>query len=450
MSLAAPTELVGLTGGKGVMLASPVPADVAAVGYVEHELAAAGTATAYRAVGELSADGRWTFGPAGSAPYRTRVVVRRPVAAERFSGTAVVEWLNVSSGHDADVIWATNHEEITRRGHAWVGVSAQLIGVAGGPVLASPVEGADAPGLVGTDPERYGSLVHPGDGFAFDLFTQTARSVRDGTLLGGLTPRLVLAAGQSQSAYAMVTYVNGVEPLVRGLFDGYLLHSRGLGALNLAAPGQPAGLHALTATSPVLVREDTTTPVLIVQAEGDLNQVLHSLGSRQDDLEHVRTWEVAGAAHADQHTVGPFADLLGCGVDVNDAPMHVVVKAALRALETWARGGTPPPASPRITTAGGEIVRDGDGIALGGIRTPPVDVPVDVLSGIPGPNPSVICQLFGSTIALPAARVAELYPSRAHYLARYTAAVDRLVADGFALAEDREALLAYAQPDRIS
>ncbi|MBL7500932.1 hypothetical protein I6A84_10030 [Frankia sp. CNm7] len=430
-------------------MASPVPAETAAAGYVEREYAAAGTATAYRADGGLTSEGRWTFEAASTAPYRTRIVVRRPAADADFSGTAVVEWLNVSSGQDADVVWANNHEEITRRGHAWVGVSAQLIGVQGGPVLASTVEGATARGLVGTDPERYDSLVHPGDGFAFDLFTQAARAVRAGTLLGGLVPRLVLAAGQSQSAYALVTYINGVEPLVRRLFDGYLLHSRGLGALNLAAPGQPAGLHELEATSPKLIRVDTAAPVLIVQAEGDLTHVLNSLGSRQDDTQTVRTWEVAGAAHADRHTIGPFADLLGCGVDVNDAPMHVVVKAALRALETWVRDGTPPATSPRIETSGGEVVRDADGIALGGIRTPPVDVPVDVLSGVPGPNPSVICQLFGSTIALPAERVAALYSSRDEYLARFEAATGRLIAAGFALPEERDALLGHAQPDRI-
>lgn len=329
-------------------------------------------------------------------------------------------------------------------------MSAQLIGVAGGPVTASTIEGSEAPGLVGTDPERYGGLVHPGDGFAFDIFTQAARVVRTGgELFGGVTPSVLLAWGQSQSAYALVTYLNGVEPSTHGLFDGYLLHSRGLGALNLAAPGRPAGLQELAATSPVVIRADTATPVLMVQAEGDLNQVLHSLGSRQDDTEKVRTWEVAGAAHADRHTVGAFADLLGCGVAINDAPTHVVIKAALRALEGWVREGIEPATSSRIETAGGDIVRDDDGIARGGIRVPPVEVPVDVLSGIPGPNPSLICQLLGSTVPLPAERVAALYPSRDEYLARFTASADRLISWGFALAEDRDALLGYAQPDRV-
>ena len=36
-------------------------------------------------------------------------------------------------------------------------------------------EGIVGAGLKGIDPERYGSLQHPGDAFAFDIFTQVAR-----------------------------------------------------------------------------------------------------------------------------------------------------------------------------------------------------------------------------------------------------------------------------------
>ena len=96
-----------------------------------------------------------------------------------------------------------------------------------------------------------------------------------------------------------------------------------------------------------------------------------------------------------------------------------------------------------------EIRRDADGIALGGIRTPPVDVPVDVLSGVPGPNPDLLCILLGSTTPLPAERLAELYPSRADYEQRYAAAADEVIEAGFVLEDDRDALLAFADPSRI-
>src|SRR5262249_3872079 len=129
-------ELSGeLSGGNGVFIGSPIPVDLRRVGYVGGGDAASGTGTAYAATGSLRVGGLWSFAPDAAAPYRTRVLVRRPADRARFSGTVVVEWLNVSGGVDADPEWATVHEEILRRGDVWVGVSAQRIGVMGGPVL---------------------------------------------------------------------------------------------------------------------------------------------------------------------------------------------------------------------------------------------------------------------------------------------------------------------------
>ncbi|MEW6271454.1 MAG: alpha/beta hydrolase domain-containing protein [Thermodesulfobacteriota bacterium] len=216
-----------LTGGSGPFIGEAVSPRLEDFGYVQREYVAAGTASSYRAVGALGADGRWTFEPELEAPYRTRVLVRRPADAADFSGTVIVEWLNVSGGVDAGPDYTSLEEEIVRRGHAWVGVSAQLIGVEGGPVLviAPGAEGLAGRGLKGLDPARYGSLAHPGDGFSFDIFTQAARALRAGDGLGGLRPDVVLAAGESQSAIALVTYYDGVQPLT-GAFDGFLVHSR--------------------------------------------------------------------------------------------------------------------------------------------------------------------------------------------------------------------------------
>ena len=441
-----------LTGGHGIALASAIKVDLAAAGYVEHEYVAAGTATSYRAKGGLTRNGRWTFTDAGTAPYRTRVVVRRPASAADFSGTVVVEWLNVSAGSDADPVWSDTHEELMRRGDAWIGVSAQMIGVVGGPILTPAKGGATASnGIRGSDPARYGSLVHPGDGYSFDIYTQVAQALRNGgAALGGPKSKQVLAAGDSQSSYALVSYLDGVQPRTHE-FDGFLVQSRGRTGLPLAAPGQPADLVAARFDPPPIIRTDTDVPVLEVQTESDLD-ILESLQARQPDNRHFRLWEVAGTAHADAHLLGPFASALKCGVPVNNAPFHIVLKAAVRALQTWVDTGTPPPRAPRITVTNGrhpKIARDADGIAEGGVRTPPVDVPVEVLSGIPGPEQLLLCQLFGSTTPLPQGRLAALYPSRDVYVQRYTAAVDRTIRAGFALPDDRDALLAYAQPSRI-
>jgi len=113
--------------------------------------------------------------------------------------------------------------------------------------------------------------------------------------------------------------------------------------------------------------------------------------------------------------------------------------------------GTPPVAAPRLemNDAGSEIARNADGIALGGIRTPPVDVPVDVLSGAPGPSMEILCLLLGSTTPLPDTRLAELYPNRATYQQKYAAAADQAIKAGYVLDVDRDALIGFSQPGRI-
>ena len=111
-----------------------------------------------------------------------------------------------------------------------------------------------------------------------------------------------------------------------------------------------------------------------------------------------------------------------------------------------------PPIAPRIELTEGAtpaIVRDSDGIALGGLRTPTVDTPVRVLSGVQGPSGSVICLLSGSTTPLPADRLAQLYASRDDYQAKYDEGVDAAIAAGYVLADDRAALEGYAHPELV-
>jgi hypothetical protein len=423
-------------------------------GYVAHEFVAAGTASSYEADGALADDGRWRFVPDARAAYRTRVLVLRPEAAAKASGTVVVEWLNVSGGADANPEYAMLAEEIARQGHTWVGVSAQRIGVEGGAVLVSvpDASGVAGKGLKAIDPERYGSLTHPGDGFAFDIYTQIARALRQGGApLAGAEPERLIAAGESQSAFALTTYYDGVQPLTEA-FDGFFVHSRGASSLPLVAAGASADLAgSLGGTHPIL-RDDLGAPVLELQSEGDLTGLLDSSASRQPDSDHFRLWEVAGTAHADTRLVGERASTLDCGVPINNGPMHVVAKAALRSLDDWLRSGTAPPTAERIELtrdASPKVARDADGIALGGIRTPPVDVPVDVLSGDPGPKSDIICLLLGSTTPLSDARLAELYVSRADYVRKYSEATDLTITSGFALEDDRDALQAFAQPERF-
>ncbi len=421
-------------------------------GYVQREFVAKGRATSYKAEGELTGNGKWTFVPDATADYRTRIVVRRPENREKASGTVVVEWLNVSGGIDANPDWASFSDEISRKGHTWVGVSAQRIGIEGGPVLVA-VPGFEelvGKGLKVMDPVRYGSLAHPGDGYSFDILTQVARAVRTGgPAIGGITPQSVLVAGESQSAIALTTYYNGVQPVTKA-FDGFFVHSRAFAGLPLVGPGESADLvGAMTQSKLTTFRDDLAAPVMGLQAESDVIGVLNSYAVRQPDSKTFRLWEVAGTAHADQHLLGPVASSLDCGVPINAGPMYLVAGAALRSLDAWVRGGAAPPEAPRLDVTEGEkpaINRTDDGIAKGGVRTPPLDVPIEVLSGAAGPAESLICILMGSTKPLAPERIAQLYPSREAYEKAYAEATDKAVKAGFLLDDDREAIKGFSRP----
>lgn len=445
-----------LTGGNGINLGSARtgPA-VPTSGWVEAEYAASGTATSYQSAGPLPADGRFRLTEGPTAEYRTRIVVRRPRRPAAFNGTVIVEWLNVSGGLDAAPEFTYLRSEIVRRGYAWVGVSAQMIGVEGGTVAVRvpQAEAAGAgKGIKNIDPARYGDLVHPGDAFSYDIYTQVARSLRSPQgvdVLGPLTPKRVLAAGESQSAFALTTYVDGVQPLTHE-FDGFLIHSRAGGPMPLGEPGQAIDVAGTITQPPVKIRTDGRAPIIVVQTETDILGILAAYPARQRDSARFRWWEVAGTAHADQFQVGAQADALGCPEPVNNGPSRFILRTALRDLDHWVRTGAAPPRAPRfaIDPATKAYVRDQYGNVKGGIRTPLVDVPVDTLSG-EAAGSSIVCILFGFTRPLTAEQLGTRYSSRDAYRRQYRAAARRAIAAGFVLADDRPDLMTMAQPERI-
>ena len=150
----------------------------------------------------------------------------------------MVEWFNVTVGMDTGAHFSVVGDEILRGGYAYVGVSAQQVGIMGGKAAIAMAGMEDPVGLRGTDPERYGSLHHPGDAFSYDIFSQIGRTLRGpDSPLADLSPERFIAAGQSQSAFRMVTYVNAVHPDA-AVFDGFYIHSRGRAAAQLHEGGE--------------------------------------------------------------------------------------------------------------------------------------------------------------------------------------------------------------------
>lgn len=468
----APSLEGPVKGGAGVPRIAATTFDLAEFGYSQREYFISGTATAYKAIGPIGSYGQWNAVPEDEANYKTRIVVHRPRRAADFNGTAVVEWLNVSAGIDGAPDWIMMHTELIRQGYAWVGVSAEKVGVEGG----QSVWGLPSVPLKELDPERYASLSHPSNRFSYDIFSQAGRLLLTPPKqnpLGDLHVEKVLAVGASESADRMVSYINAVHPIVE-LYDGFLVHSRSFASAPIFKPPQTP------VTPAVLIREDVSVPVMIFQTETDV-AILESATIRQPDSEHIRLWEVAGTAQADAYTIvtGP-ADLgdsssaarliltstplagFRCALPINSGPHHIVLKAAVRALHRWVRGGPPPPSAPTIEVEpdgyirlsnGGmapawAIRRDEYGNALGGIRTPPLDVPTAVLSGegegelIDMP---VFCILLGQSAPFSVETLRGIYADHGDYVAQYNAATDAAVDAGFVLPEEAALMKAAAE-----
>jgi Alpha/beta hydrolase domain len=449
--------------------------DLALLGFTTEEYFVSGTASSYKLSGLPTLDGRWNAMPAESAPYATRIVVVRPTDPRKFNGTVVVEWLNVSGGADGAADWIAVHREVLRGGYAYVCVSAQKVGVEGGPSLVA----AGKP-LKQANPERYGHLSHPGDAFSYDMFSQVGRILRaaHGQVLGPLQSERLIAIGESQSAAFLTTYVNAVDPIAK-VYDGFLVHSRFGNAASLenASMGGGSGQPRF-----VRFRPDLRAPVIAVIAETDLvveGRIPGYYGARQPEGEKLRVWEVAGTAHADSYmfSVSPIdsgsapLEQLAAGYEptkkivsrvsqmeievaelANNAPQHhYVVEAALWNLDRWIRTRQAPPKGEPMEIKPGEnaeapptFMLDANGLAKGGVRTPWVDVPTARLSGV-GNSGGPLGFLVGVCEPFDAATLARLYPGgKREYLNKFEASLSSAIEAGFILAADRQEILELA------
>jgi hypothetical protein len=361
------------------------PFDLKKQGYVEEEFYLSGVADGWDTTGNRVAT---------DVPYQTRLVVRRPASAKKFNGTVLVEWQNVTAGYDLDALW--NAEATTRDGYAWVGVSAQRVGV---------------DQLRGWSPTRYGALDVTGAGrfvtdeLSYDIFAQAGKAIADPrgvSPLGRLKARTVLAIGASQSASRMTVYYDRVLPQVQPVYAGYGF---------------------IVGSAPTRVGDE---PVFQVLSETDVRTPV-----RPADTTMFRRWEVAGGAHSGyngQVYRAPIQDRdLGGAPVYNCArppfsrvPVQHVTAAAYAHLVRWVQRGTPPPTAPPIVfNPDGTKARDALGLVRGGIRLSQVDVPTALNTGDNAGES--FCLLFGTYQPFDETTLDGLYRTHVGYVARVVA-----------------------------
>src|SRR4030095_8752787 len=112
------------------------------------------------------------------------------------------------------------------------------------------------------------------------------------------------------------------------------------------------------------------------------------------------------------------------------------------------RGGPPrqaPRSAPRRDVSAGPPVainHDANGNALGGIRTPQVDVPIAAFTGEQGG--SILCRLFGTTTLFSDATLASLYPTHESFTSNWNKATNRAVKSGWLVKDDAKLLKKWA------
>lgn len=117
-------EIIGPVHSPGTVFCSSA-VDLSLYGYVEEEYFLKGNARRFdfdfnTGMAKIS---ETTF------PFKTRMIVRRPQLEQKFNGTVLVEWLNVSNLFDLDSDWWQLHDYLMRCGYVWVGISAQKAGI---------------------------------------------------------------------------------------------------------------------------------------------------------------------------------------------------------------------------------------------------------------------------------------------------------------------------------
>jgi len=454
------------------------PSNLAANGYVEREYIVSGRANVY---GWLSVSPPTAQVWVPNAPYTSRILVRRPSAADHFSGRVAVELLNPSYGFDVEFLWPSMHRQMLAEGDAWIGITYAPTSVSalkrfdsaryGTLSMANP----KPPSQTCAAPNG-GSTPDVETGLAWDMLSAVGSLLRTpgGTNpLAGLTVQKMYAMGYSASANALVTYANAFGKQVsladgRPIFDGYLIAAAvgAATAINQCTSWVPPG-------DPRNVIQPNRVPIIRVNTSNDFGWYFagppgvgvssaNTLNRRADNdapTDRFRLYEVPGATHL---WIGPTPDMPGGpelarigATPINDPcpeqppnnfPLHYFLDSSYKNLDIWARGGAPPPRADRIQlnnagTYSETTALDWYSNPIGGVRSPYVDVPIATyVNWSRGQG----CGSWGHPVRFPDSLLASLYPTHDTYVGKVIDSTFALVQQGWLTEPDARDIILEA------
>jgi Alpha/beta hydrolase domain len=462
-----------------------------AVGYVEEEYFLSGMANVY----DWAGSGHKVKVVAGPGKYVTRILVMRPRDAAKFGGNVEVTVLNASL--NLDFGGPTDFAQMVKQGDVWIGITTKAVTANAlkkfDPVRYAPLDWSNPapqanrctqPTMIPTymvgDKAALDAALKSGvksswpeyeDGLVWDMIGQLGlllKSEQRQSLLPGFGKPYVYMSGVSQSSIYIRTWIAGFHNRTRTadgkpVYDGYL----GIVGPAMIRMNQCAADVALADPSQKLTPPDV--PFISLSSEGEMWQ---ARSTHQPDRFTARggivTYEVAGASHRGGNVPGLAPDtisfaaipdmmkagfqmpdtagvakLFPAGAVPNDFIWQPLERGAFRNLELWVRQGIKPPQALGIAIdAKHEVRRDAHGNALGGVRMPYIDVPVASYTGYL--SAGGMGGVAGAKKPFAPETLKSLYPDHAAYVAKFSAATDRLVAGRWISPEDAAAMKAAA------
>lgn len=458
------------------------PIDLKALGYSEKEFFQSGKANVY----DLDANERAVIRSQNN-PYTTRLMVRYPTDPAKFSGRVYIEILNPSNNYDIENTWRRSWQHMIGKGDAYIGITSKSVCV---------------DSLKKFDATRYADLNWKVNGVAenglfWDMLSQLATQLRqtDAKILGALKPKYVYLTGESQSGRYMNTYLtafsNRIEnagPDGKPLFDGYL---SGVAPMTVLLRSETALPFSSVTTK---LFQSTKVPFIAYMSENESRSYdyVKAVGesatnpraipyTRRVDsnltYDKFRLYEFPGTPHADPNSpvLTINSEVIKAGGAKRSNPSYYLtqehddlqltefVHAMQENLHEWAANGVAAPGASSkwmyynvSVGANGDALhdpqRDAYGNALGGVRSPMIDVPlhrfygqgqmgVSSTTGLP----TYIPMSWGSMDKLPDATINKLYGNKCStYLGKFNAAADALVTGRYILKADADTLKAWA------
>jgi hypothetical protein len=267
-----------------------------------------------------------------------------------------------------------------------------------------------------------------------------------------LNARYVYMTSQGADVLTYAAAIQTHAALENGkpIYDGFLVKTPGgVGRIRRCAPAVPRGDARQTI-------HNVGVPVFEVVAQGEIGADYQRPDSDQAN-DRFRIYEVAGAAHIDMWAyrelptmqdqlaatgapgqgtpAWPFNAKCDPDIPLQEHPLlKYIFDGAFANLEEWAGKGIAPPKAERITMK--------DGVAIGGVRNPYVDVPAaSYTTTVPGPG---TCRELGSTTPFDSAKIDSLYGSRQKYEAKVGESVDSMVKERWITKSDGQKIKAEA------